>query len=112
MLVSVVRLRRLGETLPPDELKKAASFRGHLFITRWRREVSTGGEPMGLVYRATLHEDDDDALPHLLPSLQQAFVSKIKHDGLLVSGIETHSLEAPDARYKQTWWCRLVGRTP
>lgn len=108
MLVSVVRLRRLGETIPPDELKSAVGVRGYLFMTRWRREVSVDGEPTGLVYRATLHEADDHGLPQLLPALQQAFVSKIKHNGMLVSGIEAHA--RADARHKQTWWCRLVGR--
>ncbi len=109
MLVNVVRMCRLGEMLPPDELETAARVRGHLFLTRWRREVTITGEASGLVYEASLHREDDNRLPHLLPALQEAFVSKIKHDGLLVTGLEIGSAGAPDARYRQTWWCRLAG---
>ena len=112
MRVDVVRLRRLGETIPPDELRTAAGVTGHLFIARWRREISVDGESVGLVYQASLHADDDTATPHLLPTLQQAFVSKIKRDGMLVAGIETHPLRGRETRYKQTWWCRLVPQTP
>ena len=109
MLVNVVRLCRLGETLPPDELETAARVRGHLFLTRWRREVRVNGEATGLVYEASLHRADDNRLPHLLPALQEAFVSKIKHDGLMITGVEIGSADAPEARYRQTWWCRLAG---
>ena len=63
MLVNVVRLCRLGETLPPDELETATRVRGHLFLTRWRREVRVNGETTGLVYEASLHRADDNRLP-------------------------------------------------
>ena len=39
-------------------------------------------------------------------------MSKIKRDGMLVDGIETHPLRGREARYKQTWRCRLVPQTP
>jgi hypothetical protein len=101
MLVDVVRLRRSGAKIPDVETKVASGVRGHLFFE----------SPMRLG-RAALHREPYGKGPELLPPLANAVLTKIDGDSMLIVGTETHSLNAIDGKYPQSWWCRLVKDGP
>jgi hypothetical protein len=100
MLVEVVRLRRDGAKLPPEEVRAAKPLRGLLTI-----DAVTVGSPRVVSDLARLwrHPDTDDS--ETVDGLECARVSRVGGDVLLVVGFERRR---DNPGHLQAWWCRVI----
>jgi rubredoxin len=107
MLVDVVCLRCRGARLLRTLVIAERPVRGELQVSGPRLGRREPG-------RAFLLVPGSPEFAQVLPALDNARVTRVSGDALLVIGverIERHGGRSWDD-YPQVWWCRLAGRRP
>jgi len=107
MLVDVVRLRRAGVRLPPEEVKQATPLRGQLQLGMERSAAYYRVKYTAPLLAGVLRLDKTE---WALPPLCSARVMKINSRGMLIVGLEELSIDGGRHfdRVRQAWWVRVV----
>jgi len=94
MLVEMVRLRRGGAKLKPDEVRSATPVRGELSVYVQRGTVQAS------MLLGNTREDE-------VPPLESPRITRMKGSSFLLVGIERIAYRKEIQLYPQAWWCRL-----
>jgi hypothetical protein len=102
-------MRRDGVKLPTEQLRDAASTRGHLRLKAvpWRSAYTPNLAMVPTVF-ASLHPDEACRETTLLPALRQARIERLEGDSFVVVGLDQQGEYMREVDYPQAWACRVV----